>query len=135
MQLEPEAINGRDESNNTPLMVAAASVPMASSLNQAPDIARIEKLVALGADRDLRDPRGRTAYGVLRGACSGLRDFYATFRLQAEQSDGEAEREAALDRAEAMLMPPGGPTESDLATMQSGGYEMDEDSDRAYGDY
>lgn len=132
MQLEPLAINSRDESNNTPLMVAAASAPMSGSMHQAPDIVRIEKLVALGADRDLRDPRGRTAYGVLRGACSGLRDFYTTFGLTG-QSDGAAE--AALDRAEAMLMPPGGPTEADLATMPPAGHEMDEGSDGEYGDY
>lgn len=117
LQLEPAARDGYDHHNMTPLMIAAETAGGRSTNTGIDDTRVVDLLLACGADKNLENNEGLTAYGIY----NRKRKEYSTM-LQAmigmpvaplpasEWSDRPTER--AL---QAKLIPPNGPSANDLA--------------------
>jgi Ankyrin repeats (3 copies) len=72
LEQEPTAVNSRDSSQSTPLMVAAASAFGRSSIRGIPDTLVMDKLLASGADKSAQDDLGMTAFGRFKSTTSGF---------------------------------------------------------------
>uniref|UniRef100_A0A0G4HFK6 Uncharacterized protein n=1 Tax=Chromera velia CCMP2878 TaxID=1169474 RepID=A0A0G4HFK6_9ALVE len=117
-------IDWTDESGKTPLMLAAQVCSRNLTWREdfpgdkRPDVKDIALLVSLGADRDLKDPEGKTALGCYRMGLNGENRMEAIMGLGAPTF-----REDLAVRA--LLLPPGGPSEADEAEAEqsdSSGY-------------
>ena len=111
--LEPGCINSLDQTNVTPLMIAANLTPGTASKDRPASSASVTKLLELGADKELVNTQGLTAYGCFRTARRDISDFKGSFGLPAD-SPAHA---AALDIIDAMLRP-SQPTQKDLAALE-----------------
>lgn len=93
------AVNARDRSGTTPLMVAAGA-----AVGGSRKVAYVEELLKLGADRTLVDNDGRSALGYVRNAIKGFLEFASVFGMPPLFD---------TTRLEVMVMPPTGPTVAD----------------------
>ena len=88
-------VNGLDDQNNTPLMVCAAAPFNSIQLDG------IKLLLRLGANKDIRNPDGRTAFGLFRQTMQGMDDFRKAFGLPPPN----AAEQRLVDEAMALLQP------------------------------
>jgi hypothetical protein len=116
-----EIVNYLDDNGDTPLMVAAGS-----GVGSAETRYRVlEKLIDLGADKNIVDASGETALGSYRGQRQRKNDFLNTFRLTSQIAE-----DATFDqRLELLLQPSGGPTSADDAYLRAGNQGDDDDND------
>jgi hypothetical protein len=66
LEYEPTAVNARNASNLTPLMVAAKNASERCSINDINDTDVIDHLLSCGAHKAMTDSVGMTAYGYFR---------------------------------------------------------------------
>ena len=116
-------INGRGSLGDTPLMLAAESAPGRTTLYEPnPSSVQMEMLIALGADKNLTDNRGRTALGYFYSAVRSTNDFIAA--LLPHEPWMKSDR-VIVD----MLMPASGPSDADKECEDDHVEEDDDDND------
>eukprot|EP00966_Prymnesium_polylepis_P154997 3579427-Prymnesium_polylepis.3 len=99
-------VNGRDVSGCTPLMIAAeVALGKTTMSNPTPSAQAVATLIALGADKNLTDKRGRTALGCHYYSVRNSNDFKAAL-IGGPKSKVDP-------TLQAMLMPSNGPTAAD----------------------
>lgn len=99
-------VNGRDASEQTPLMVAAQAVDNGVTIhNPSSDTSCVDALIALGANKALTNSDGLTALGLYRSKCRSMDDFRSALTSEARRGTNPA--------IEATLLPPDGPTPAD----------------------
>lgn len=110
LELEPATINGIDTDNLTPLMIAAQSAAGRTNQSGLDDTSVIEYLLQRGADKNLTDPLGMTAYGHYKKASKEFTEM-----LRAMTGNPKMTRPVlpSLLQVEAFLCPQTGPTTAD----------------------
>lgn len=138
LELDPSALEARDESGSTPLMLAAMSAAGRSNINGIPrDQPVIDRLLVAGAQRGAMDPKGMTAYGVLKRQVAEFDIMMSAMCGRA--TGGQTGVKPGLRELEAKLMPSGGATAADLSGGQGAeaGFvdyrEEDAEADREMG--
>ena len=109
---EPALINARDELELTPLMIAAANAAGRVTSNGLGETEVIQMLLSSGADKNLQDARGMTAYGHFKQSLASYADMIMamTGRIVPTACGGSGQTSL-----EARLTPVGGPTPSDVS--------------------
>jgi hypothetical protein len=98
----------------TPLMVATVS-----GLGTPEELYYIlEKLIELGADKDIGDASGETALGSYRGQRQLMNDFRNTFGLSSQHQ--QIAEDAFHQRLELLPRPSGGPTSANDSYLLNG---------------
>jgi hypothetical protein len=117
LEIEPSCINARDGEGMTPLMVAAASAVGRQTINGIQGGTGVIDLLLLqsGADRNLEDSKGRTAYGI-----------YVHSRVQSDEMmqalKGRLMSSEGQDVVKSKLMPTGGPRPGDSLETPTWGF-------------
>ena len=106
-QVGPDAIDDRDESGYTPLMVGAGTIAGMGNATHPPDLSMLRALVAAGADTSLTDRDGLTALGLYRKQVGMYNDHWNSMGVDEDLPRRNPE-------IEGLLMPPDGPTAADL---------------------
>ena len=106
-QVGPDAIDDRDESGYTPLMVGAGTIAGMGNATHPPDLSMLRALVAAGADTSLTDGDGLTALGLYRKQVGMYNDHWNSMGVDEDLPRRDPE-------IEGLLMPPDGPTAADL---------------------
>lgn len=100
-------INAPDQLGNTALMIAASRIPGQLSMhNRTQDSTFVSTLIALGADKNVVDRDGVSAFGHYLKAIRNSNDFSATF-------GGLLPKVKVDSTLRSMLTPAGGPTAAD----------------------
>jgi hypothetical protein len=117
-----EILNCFDSFGYTPLMVATVS-----GLGTPEERYRVlEKLIDLGADKNISGASGETALGSYRGQRQLMNDFRNTFGLTSHPQ--QIAEDEFHPRLEFLLRPSGGPTSADDSYLLNGN-QGDEDED------
>jgi len=98
-------LDSRDKNSMTPLMIVGSNVYKRIENDSVRSLLAISSLIAMGADKNLRDRAGRTALGHYYQTMKDLNDLE-----RSQLGVPETPIDRALERA---LMPEGGPTEAD----------------------
>ena len=106
-QVGPDAIDDRDNTGYTPLMVCAGTIAGMGNATHPPDLSMLRALVAAGADTSLMDGDGLTALGLYRKQVGMYNDHWNSMGVDEDLPRRDPE-------IEGLLMPPGGPTADDV---------------------
>lgn len=117
-----QAVNAIEENGWTPLMLAASTI-LAHRSNANTEVRPTllhccQKLIASGADKNIRTFGGMTAVGKMWESAQSISDMRASFGMRQDAKTKKVERDE-IYLLEILLMPAGGPTEADLAAGES----------------
>ena len=113
LQMDPLTISARDDSNSTPLMVAAtAAAGRCTSAGLSTNQPVIDILLASGADKNEIDSKGLTAYGLFLLWRNDYNKMIQAICGRPTQSSNSRELPGFAE-LQAKLMPQGGPTRAD----------------------
>jgi len=143
LEQDPSVVNSLDQYCTTPLMAAAARAAGRSTINGIDETIVIDTLLSAGADKNLQDTLGLTAYGHFKRQMKQY-DIMMSAMMGQSSSTARALHPTELG-IEQKLLPVGGPTASDLSGgegaesgfMDYGDQEYDDmiEGDEDYGDY
>jgi hypothetical protein len=126
-------LNNPDSAGLTPLMAAAATATSSSAVSIASNarFQMAEKLIDLGADKNITDASGETALGKYRRMKRSMTDFRNMFGLQQHHhhradTDSDHREHSRLGQ---LLRPFGGPTAADTAYLDDDDSSNDNDDD------
>lgn len=113
LEIYPSSINVKGFENLTPLMCAALCAAGRTSKNSIDETWVVDYLLAVGASKGTTDGNGLSAYGHLK---KSMADSHIAMQdMMGHRTSLPRGANPTIQVLEAKLMPPGGPTTSDLS--------------------
>lgn len=115
LQLDRTIVNSLDQHSLTPLMIAAESAAGRSTNQGIPETQVIDTLLAAGADKQKQDLFGMTAYGHFKSKTAGYAEMMNAMMGKSSMTNNRVPVHSSHLIVEQKLIPPSGPTCSDVS--------------------